>query len=180
MKINKEAIYLGLIIILIGLCGQFYYSYKWKPAREIRVYYNQEVQANKQIIKLIQEADQFVYFAVYTFTRQDIKDALVGAKHRGVIVRGLTDREQTQRLESQGKVIKELQEAGIEVLEQDHVGIMHLKTLVTEKEYASGSFNWTSAATNLNDEVLEIGTDETVRRQYQELLEKLLKRYERS
>ena len=35
---------------------------------------------------------------------------------------------------------------------------MHLKVLVTEK-HASGSYNWTSAATNLNDEVLEVGRD---------------------
>jgi len=48
---------------------------------------------------------------------------------------------------------------------------------VTEKAYASGSFNWTAAATNLNDEVLEIGYDEAVRQKYQNILEEIFKKY---
>ena len=55
---------------------------------------------------------------------------------------------------------------------------MHLKTVVTEKSYASGSFNWTSAATNLNDEVLEVGRDETVRSQYEKTVREVLERYD--
>jgi phosphatidylserine/phosphatidylglycerophosphate/cardiolipin synthase-like enzyme len=54
---------------------------------------------------------------------------------------------------------------------------MHLKALVTEKQYVSGSFNWTASATNLNDEVLEIGSDPTVRKQYEDILKTLIKKY---
>jgi phosphatidylserine/phosphatidylglycerophosphate/cardiolipin synthase-like enzyme len=52
-----------------------------------------------------------------------------------------------------------------------------MKAVVTDKAYASGSFNWTSAATNLNDEVLEVGRDENIRKQYQHILEELFSRY---
>jgi phosphatidylserine/phosphatidylglycerophosphate/cardiolipin synthase-like enzyme len=179
MKLNKEKIYLVIIILLIALCGQFYFTYRYQPQHQISVYYNQEKELNKEIINLIRDADQYVYFAIYTFTRYDIKDALLAAKYRGLQIIGITDKEQVQKIELQTKIVKELREAGIPVYEQDHLGIMHLKTLVTEKAYASGSFNWTAAATNMNDEVLEIGRDGKIRKQYQDILEKLINKYKK-
>lgn len=176
---TKEKIYVLIIILLLGACGQFWYSYKYLPIKEheIKVYYNQDKELNKELIKLIQDADKYAYFAVYTFTRQDLKDALLAAKYRGLTVKGITDKKQAEEIDQQKKNIKELREAGIEVLEQDHSAIMHLKTLVTDNAFASGSYNWTAAATNLNDEVLEIGYDEEVRKKYLGVLRELFKRY---
>lgn len=176
---TKEKLYIAVIVLLIALCAQFYYTFRYKPAadREIQVYYNQDRELNKEIINLTREADKFVYFAIYTFTRYDIKDALLAAKYRGLEVKGIADRNQNADIEIQTKIIKELREAGIPVLEQDHSAIMHLKTLVTDKAYASGSFNWTAAATNLNDEVLEVGRDENIRKQYQNILGELFNKY---
>lgn len=177
MKIQKEIVYLIIIVILIGLCGQFYYDYQYKPDREIRVYYNKDIEANQEITKLIRNADQKIDFAIYTFTRSDIKDALLGAKYRGVEVRGIIDKEQTERIEEQRKIVDELIKAGIPIGFDDHSGIMHLKTIVTEKAYASGSYNWTLSATTSNDEVLEIGTDPNVRKQYDRVLAELFSLY---
>lgn len=180
MKLTRDGIYLLIIIILIALCGQFYYSYKYVPqhARDIEIFYNKDIEANQKVIQVIQNADKFVYFAIYTFTRTDIKNALLGAKRRGLDVRGVTDKEQSAKVDLQEKIIKELRDSGIPVSFQDHSAIMHLKTVVTEKEYATGSYNWTSAATNLNDEILEIGKDEDIRRQYERVLKELLERYQ--
>lgn len=179
MTKKREAIYLTVIILLIALCGQFYYSYRYLPRqqRQIEVYYNQDRQLNKEIVNVIRDADKFVYFAIYTFTRSDIKDALLAAKYRGLNVVGINDRNQYSSLEAQKKIVDELKSKGIPVYQQDHEAIMHMKVVVTEKAYASGSFNWTSAATNLNDEVLEVGRDEAVRIKYQRILEELFKRY---
>lgn len=179
MKLTKDAVYLVVIALLVALCGQFYYTYHYKPQseRDIRVYYNQETQANQKVVQTIQDADKFVYFAIYTFTRTDIKDALLGAKHRGLDVKGVVDREQTQKIDDQQKIVKELQDAQIPIAFQDHSAIMHIKTVVTEKAYVSGSYNWTSAATNLNDEVIEVGRDPNIRHQYENVLEELFRRY---
>lgn len=176
---TKEKIYVLVIILLLGVCGQFWYSYQYVPKteREVKVYYNQDRELNKELIKLIQDADKYVYFAIYTFTRQDLKDALLAAKYRGLEVIGLTDKKQTADIEQQRNIIKELRNADITIFEQDHSAIMHLKTLVTEKTYASGSYNWTAAATNVNDEVLEIGKDEPTRKKYLGILEELFKKY---
>ena len=70
--------------------------------------------------------------------------------------------------------------AGIPVVTEKHAtgnGIMHLKLLVTESAYATGSYNWTKSATTINDEVLEIGTDTTLRQAYENILKKLLTAY---
>lgn len=174
---SKEKIYILIILLLISLSAQFYFTYQYQPAHEIEVYYNQDHALNTEIVNHIRDADKFVYFAVYTFTRLDIKDALLAAKYRGLTVVGLTDRSQYQNQDLQKKIIDELRNAGIPVYQQDHSAIMHLKVLVTEKVYASGSFNWTSAATNLNDEVLEIGRDEAIRLKYQKILEEMFEKY---
>lgn len=180
MKFSRDALYLLVIIILIGICGQFYYSYKYVPAhdREIQVFYNKDIEANQKIINTIQDADSYVYFAIYTFTRNDIKDALLGAKHRGLDVKGVTDKEQFGKIDDQKRIITELREAGIPISVQDHSAIMHMKTVVTEKAYASGSYNWTGAATTSNDEVLEVGRDKNIRKQYEKILQKLLNKYQ--
>ena len=179
MKISKDFIYITVIALLIALCGQIYFSYRVLPLRanRIGVYYNQDIQANRKIIETIEQANKFVYFAIYTFTRNDIKDALLGAKHRGLTVRGITDRDQLEKIDVQTKIIKELRDANIPVAVQDHAGIMHLKAVVTDKGYASGSYNWTGSATTLNDEILEVGTDESVRAQYERALVKILDKY---
>lgn len=168
---NKEKIYVLIIILLLGIAGQFWYSFKHVPLKEknIEVYYNQRKQLNTQIVKLIREADKFVYFAVYTFTRADIKDALLEAKKKDLDVKGITDKDQIARIESQKKIYEELKEAGIPVLTQQHSGIMHLKVLITDKAFASGSYNWTASATDINDEVLEISHDLEMRDKYLEI-----------
>lgn len=177
MNVNREKFYVIAIILLVALSSQFYYTYHYQPAHEVEVFYNQDTQLNKKVIEVIRDADQFVYFAIYTFTRTDIKDALLAAKYRGLKVVGINDRSQYNQIENQKKIIDELKKAGIPVYEQDHSAIMHMKAVVTDKAYASGSFNWTSAATNLNDEVLEVGRDENIRKQYQYILEELFSRY---
>lgn len=177
LKYKKDIVYLTVIVILIALCARFYYTYRYAPAHEISVYYNQDHPLNEEIINQIRDADKFVYFAVYTFTRQDIEQALLAAKYRGLTVIGITDRDQYSQAPGQKALIDALRNDGIPVYEQDHLGIMHMKTLVTDKAYASGSYNWTTAATNINDEVLEVGHDETIRLNYQHILEELFNKY---
>lgn len=177
MKLSKEAFSIGVVITVVIGAAQWYHFKYHLPKREVMVYYNHDIQADDQIVQLIRQADKFVYFAVYTFTQADIRDALLGAKYRGLIVKGLVDHDQTKGLADQTKIINELRKAGIPIAEDNHQGIMHLKVIVTDKAYASGSYNWTSAATKVNDEVLEVGADAIIRRQYQDLLTKIFSQY---
>ncbi|MBI4088521.1 hypothetical protein HY415_00265 [Candidatus Kaiserbacteria bacterium] len=150
------------------------------PKGSVRVIYSLDQKQNdKEIIALIDGAKSYIYFAIYTFTLPSIADALATAKKRGVDVKGIVDSEQGGN--SYGApIVAKLQAAGIPVVAEKHVsgnGIMHIKTIVTESAYATGSYNWTKSATTINDEILEIGTDEKLRQAYENILKKLLDAY---
>jgi hypothetical protein len=146
----------------------------------VRVLYSlSEMQNDKEIIALIEGAGSYIYFAIYTFTLPSIADALVAAKERGVAVYGIIDSEQAQS--GYGAPIAEkLVAAGIPVRTEKHRdgnGIMHIKAIVTESAYAIGSYNWTKSATTINDEILEVGTDPTLRAAYENILKTLYEAY---
>jgi hypothetical protein len=146
----------------------------------VRIIYSlDEKQNDQQIIALINAAKTKIYFAMHEFTLQDIADALVAAKKRGVDVRGLVDSVESQSSYDK-PIISELVAAGIPIETEKHPdgnGIMHIKAIVTDSAYALGSYNWTGSATTENDELLEIGTDPSVRQAYENVLTQLLAAY---
>src|SRR3989344_5386790 len=149
-------------------------------AGSVRVIYSLDKKQNDQeLIALINEAEDYIYFAIYTFTLPSVADALVAAKKRGVDVRGIVDSGQAS--DSYGApIIKTLLDGGVSVVTEKHAtgnGIMHIKLLVTEQAYSFGSYNWTKSATTINDEILEIGTDKALRQAYENILKKLLETY---
>ena len=150
------------------------------PADSIRVVYSLDQRQNdKEIIALIDAATSHIYFAMYEFTLKDIADALVAAKERGVEVRGVVDSGESANSYDK-PIISELLNAGISVVTEKHSdgnGIMHIKAIVTDSAYALGSYNWTGSATTENDEILEIGTDPTLRQAYENVLLRLLDAY---
>ena len=159
------------VLTIVGLTffatTQYYNS-------QFEVYYSLDQKQNdKEIISVIDGAREYVYFAVYFFTKENIADALIRAKERGLIVWGIVDREASQS--SNKAIVEKLRNAGIAVETQKHPdGIMHIKVVVTDKAYASGSYNWTSSATLANDEVLEVGTNTALHDKYFLILKKLL------
>lgn len=146
----------------------------------VRVVYSLDKKQNDQeIIALIEAAKSRIYFAMYEFTLKDIADALVAAKERGVTVRGLVDAGESSNSYDR-PIIAELTAAGIPIETEKHAdgnGIMHIKAIVTDSAYALGSYNWTGSATTENDELLEIGTDPTLRAAYESILRRLLDAY---
>ena len=164
-----------LVVAVFSLWIGFFVSSLY-TSTQFRVIYSLDQKANdKEIVKLIDSADKYVYFAIYYFTKNNIADALIRAKKRGLEVRGLTDRQASD--ESNKSTIEKLKRAGIDIkIRNNNEGIMHIKSLVTEDAYVSGSFNWTQSATISNDEIIEIGSNEGVRKKYLEIIQKLLQK----
>ena len=164
-----------LVVAVFSLWIGFFVSSLY-TSTQFRVIYSLDQKANdKEIVKLIDSADKYVYFAIYYFTKNNIADALIRAKKRGLDVRGLTDRQASG--ESNKSTIEKLKRAGIDIkIRNNNEGIMHIKSLVTEDAYVSGSFNWTQSATISNDEIIEIGSNEGVRKKYLEIIQKLLQK----
>lgn len=161
-------------VVLLTALGTYTATRQYFKGQVKVLYSLDEKKNNLAIIDLIDNAEKYVYFAVYTFTRDDIADALIAAKNRGVTVEGITDLGQSQE-DFQKPTIKKLTDAKILVETQKHTsGIMHIKAVVTDRGYASGSYNWTQSATVANDEVLEIGTGGYLHDRYLEIIKRVL------
>jgi phosphatidylserine/phosphatidylglycerophosphate/cardiolipin synthase-like enzyme len=144
---------------------------------QTKVFYSQTSQSDEEIIKTIQNAHQYIYFAVYTLTKSNIVDALIAAKLRGVEIQGILDYKQSL-IPQEKPLIKKLIKYRIKPkIPFKPSGLMHIKMLVTENAYASGSFNWTTSATKYNDEVLEIGSVKSIHDQYLKTWQVLFDRY---
>ena len=144
-------------------------------ARDFKILYSLDKKQNDQaLVGVIDGARKYVYFAIYEFTKEDIADALLYAKERGLDVQGIMDAGQSQD-DPQAGIVEKLRNAGIPIEFQKHKkGIMHIKMLVTDNGYAIGSYNWTEAATALNDEILEIGAAEPLREEYLDIARRVL------
>lgn len=148
------------------------------PPGRTKVVYSLNSHPNLEIIALLQHSNNFAYFAVYTLTRSDLTDALIAAKLRGLDVRGILDASQST-LEQEKPLIKKLQKYGIplEIPQKKDESLMHAKFVVTDAGYASGSYNWTTAATSYNDEVLEIGSEPEIKKQYLQIFQTMENKY---
>ncbi len=174
-KTNKLILALLTSVILFFAGYILAENFSGNIASQTQVFYSLDKKDNDQeIIKIINDADKYVYFAIYTFTKENIADALVNAKNRGLIVEGITDTiESTSAYEK--PVLEKLASAGIPVETQKHTdGIMHIKAIVTDKAYALGSYNWTDSATVVNDEILEVGTNNTLRQEYLNIIKRVI------
>jgi hypothetical protein len=164
-----------LFVVFLAAFAGFWTGRSCVSYSEPSVLYSLDRRANDQaVINVIDRAQKYVYFAVYTFTKENIADALVGAKRRGIDVRGITDAGQAG-MAYEKPIIQQLRSAGILIETQQHEdGLMHIKAVVTDKAYAMGSYNWTESATVANDELLEVGTDDWLRGVYTDIIKRIL------
>ena len=115
-------------------------------------YFSPDGDVAAHIVEEIQNASAWIDVAIYTFTRKEIADALIAARQRGVSVRVIAD---TSEADTSGAQIARLENAGISVKRTDGGGggIMHNKyAIFDECLLFTGSYNWSTAAEQDNDE----------------------------
>ncbi len=110
--------------------------------------------------QLLNGAAREVLLAMYSFTNEALADALITARRRGVRVCIVLDQAQTQTQAAQAQITQRLTAAGCTVVLRSGpggAGSMHLKMLVVDRTHvASGSYNYTNAASSLNHEILTV------------------------
>jgi len=96
---------------------------------------------------------------MWVMTAPSVVKALVEAKHRGVDVRVITDRERLND-PKQHSAVNTLRLAGVPVRINRHDALMHLKQVVIDDHInTSGSANHTTSGNRYNDERLDVITD---------------------
>jgi len=96
---------------------------------------------------------------MYSFTYEPIAEAIIRAKNRGIKIRILMDKGQ-----SEGKYSKYnyLLNNNIAIIQDRHAGIMHNKIAIIDgKVLFTGSYNWSKSAEERNEENLLEFIDES-------------------
>jgi phosphatidylserine/phosphatidylglycerophosphate/cardiolipin synthase-like enzyme len=117
-------------------------------------------QCDSMLINLISQARKSIYVAMYSFTRDGLASALVDAKNRGVEVKVIMEEENAY---VQGSDYRMLKEAGVDVRLDGNPALMHHKFMIVDGELVvTGSYNWSTAAEDKNDENFVVIRDKEV------------------
>ncbi|WP_024634251.1 MULTISPECIES: phospholipase D-like domain-containing protein [Paenibacillus] len=127
----------------------------------------------KLLIQVIDDAQDTLDISIYSLTERNITNSIINAQQRGVKVRVITDRSQSEG-ESQAERIHQLLDKGIEVKENTHSGLMHHKTTIADRSVVTtGSFNYSTAATKYNDEVLVVIHDNAIAEYWSDVFQEM-------
>ena len=139
---------------------------------EVQYYFPRAGQhPDQELIKVINSSKSNLDIAIYSLTKKEIVDAIVNAKKRGVNVRIISDKQESST-KAQSKELSILKRAGIPIKINSHSGLMHMKVTIADKStVTTGSYNYTVAATNYNDEVLVILNSEKAAQDFEKEFE---------
>jgi phosphatidylserine/phosphatidylglycerophosphate/cardiolipin synthase-like enzyme len=123
------------------------------------------------LISLINRANRSIYVAVYSFTRDLLATALISSMERGVEVRVVIERE---RAYEQGSEYPRLKSSGVDVRLDGNPNLMHHKFMVIDGYIVvTGSYNWSSAAEDRNDENIVVILDRDVAQRFVQEFERI-------
>ena len=137
---------------------------------DLEYYFSPPSCIEDRIIEAIDNAQENLYFCVYVFTSDDIRNALINAHNRGVWVEGVMD---TFCLQTSGCEYNTLVAAGVPVCYVAYDwGYMHHKFLVVDHNTIHdprvllGSNNWSYYGDTYHDENLIVVHDQNVVAEY--------------
>lgn len=107
--------------------------------------------AASKVINWIDQANETIHVLIYSFTNDDIGEAIVKAHQRGVEIKVVFEKSQV----SQYSEYIKLRTAGILVKNDTNSGLMHHKVAIVDGYIVlTGSFNWSASAEERNNENL--------------------------
>jgi phosphatidylserine/phosphatidylglycerophosphate/cardiolipin synthase-like enzyme len=137
----------------------------------VEVYFSPEAPPEQRLVALIQGAQKSIRVLAYSFTSDKLAAALRDQAAAGLAVQGVFDESQ---VDGQGAEYAPLRQAGLDVRLDGSPGLMHNKVLVIDdKIVVFGSFNFTRAANQSNDENLIVVFDSSIAAQYRNVFEQI-------
>jgi phosphatidylserine/phosphatidylglycerophosphate/cardiolipin synthase-like enzyme len=120
----------------------------------VESYFSPTDGAMGQVIDEVNAADQGIYFAIFSFTDDSLRDAIIARAQAGVTVQGIFDRLMAGNQYSDDEA---LCAAGIPIKIEDFGGVLHDKFMVidtggTDPVVVTGSMNWSASGGEDNDE----------------------------
>jgi phosphatidylserine/phosphatidylglycerophosphate/cardiolipin synthase-like enzyme len=132
---------------------------------QVELYFSPQDGVAAQLLALIQSAQESIYFMAYSFTANDLGDAIRQRAADGLTIAGVMDDEQINF--NQGTEYDPFKQAGLDVRRDGNAGLMHHKVIIIdEKIVVTGSYNFTTRAEEQNDENVVIIHNPDVAAQY--------------
>ena len=120
--------------------------------------------ARARIVELINGAQVSIHFLAYSFTSNEISDAIIARADAGLVVQGVFDEGQ---LDNPGGEFARMLAAGLDVSLDGNPDKMHHKVIVIDgKVVITGSYNFSASAEERNDENVVILFSEEIARVY--------------
>lgn len=112
---------------------------------------------SNQLITLVNSSKKYVYVPSFLVTHEELTNALIRARKRGVIVKLILD---ATNANSKRSAIKKLRNSGISVKVENYAGKMHSKSIIIDDKYVvTGSMNFSNSGEMKNDENILIIDD---------------------
>lgn len=127
-------------------------------------YFTRENKGNPEehLIQVIDSSKNSLDIAIYSLTDRAIANAIIQAKKRNVKVEIITDKKEAAS-KSEKIILTLLKSNNIPIKINTHSGLMHMKVTVMDGSIVTtGSYNYTSAASKINDENLVIIHDSKI------------------
>mgnify|MGYP000297784901 CR=1 FL=1 len=117
----------------------------------LETYFSPDDGAARRLVALIQQAEQSLYFLAYSFTADDLADAMIERANAGVVVAGVM--EETQVQSNVGSDYERLRQAGLDIRLDGNPRNMHHKVMIIDEAIVvTGSYNFSASAEKYNDE----------------------------
>lgn len=131
----------------------------------IDVYFSPDDNVAANLLDLIHNASESIYFMAYSFTSDPLAEAIRARAEDGVTVEGVMDSEQiTSNI---GTEFDPFRQAGLDVRRDGIPGLMHHKVIIIDEQIViTGSYNFTNSAETRNDENLLVIYDPFIASQF--------------
>ena len=127
----------------------------------VEVYFSPDDGVQDRLVQLVEAANDQIDFLAYSFTQDDLADAMLDRDRKGIEVRGVLDAEQAAS--NIGGEYERLADAGLDVRLDNYSGLMHHKVIVIDHQIVIfGSYNFSRAAETKNDENVMIIDDAAI------------------
>ncbi len=135
---------------------------------DVEVYFSPDDQPADRIVELLYSAQESISFLAFSFTSDEISEALQDRLNADVVVRGVMETDQVRT--NEGTEYDTFRQLGLVVRLDGNPGDMHHKVfIIDERIVIAGSYNFSRSAEERNDEnVLIIHSPEVARYYLQE------------
>jgi len=119
----------------------------------IDVYFSPDDHVQAGFLDLVNNAQKSIYFMAFSFTTDEIGDAVRARAQNGVTVSGVMENDQVNS--NVGTEFDPFKQARLDVLRDGNKGLMHHKVMIIDgNTVIFGSYNFTNSAETKNDENL--------------------------